>query len=314
MTGCPTGAIARFAEGQIDIEPNTCIGCGDCATQCPYNAISMVPRKPTIAPLPGIGGRLKSWFSMAVPTVPLAVTETADLIAVKCNLCENTSLNPNGAKTAAYSCQENCPTGALVRVNPLEYFSEAKNAIGIVFQDQTHAIGRNIHKRDMPARIIHAVGVLVIMAIAGTVLWAARRYTLDGHVLGTWLTVRWVSGMIGLGGIAAAVSYSARKQIYTRRAGPLRYWKLAHVYLGLLAAIVLLIHGGRDSGGLLTSLLMISFDLTIVSGLFGITTYFIVPRIMTSIEGDPLLIEDLRARREEYTQKHGERHAFDAGQ
>jgi hypothetical protein len=72
-----------------------------------------------------------------------------------------------------------------------------------------------------------------------------------------------------------------------------------HVYLGLIAGIVLLIHGGRDSGGLLTSLLMVSFDVVIVSGLFGITCYVIVPRIMTSIEGDPLLIEDLRARRQE---------------
>jgi hypothetical protein len=44
---------------------------------------------------------------------------------------------------------------------------------------------------------------------------------------------------------------------------------------------------------------MISFDLVIVSGLFGIACYIIVPRIMTSIEGEPLLIEDLRARREE---------------
>jgi hypothetical protein len=74
---------------------------------------------------------------------------------------------------------------------------------------------------------------------------------------------------------------------------------LAHVYLGLIAGIVLLLHGGRDSGGLLTSLLMVSFDLVIVSGLFGIICYLVVPRIMTSIEGDPLLIEDLRDRREE---------------
>src|SRR5207244_2178018 len=99
--------------------------------------------------------------------------------------------------------------------------------------------------------------------------------------------------------------YSRRKQIYTRRAGPLRYWKLAHVYLGLLAGIVLLLHGGRDSGGLLTSLLMVSFDMVIVSGLFGISCYFIVPRIMTSIEGDPLLIEDLRARRHELREALG---------
>ena len=87
--------------------------------------------------------------------------------------------------------------------------------------------------------------------------------------------------------------------MYRRRAGPLRYWLLAHVYLGVIAGIVLLLHGGRSSGGLLTSMLMVSFDLVIVSGLFGIACYIIVPRIMTSIEGDPLLFEDLTARREE---------------
>jgi hypothetical protein len=186
-----------------------------------------------------------------------------------------------------------------VRVNPREYFSEAKNAIGIVFKDQTHAIGRNIHKRDTPARLFHLGGVLAIVTITSIALWAARHYTLDAHFFGTWLTVRWITGLLGLGSIAIVLTYPARKQIYRRRAGPLRYWKLVHVYLGLIAGIVLLIHGGRDSGGLLTSLLMVSFDVVIVSGLFGITCYVIVPRIMTSIEGDPLLIEDLRARRQE---------------
>src|SRR6266850_4424059 len=209
LTGCPTGAIARLPKGQIDIHRDTCIGCGDCATQCP------------------------------------------------------------------------------------------NNAIGIVFKDRTHAIGRNIHKRDTPALILHAIGAFVIITIASWALWAARRYGLDGHFAGTWLTVRWSTGLIGLLSILAVVSYPARKQFYTRRVGPLRYWKLAHVYLGLTAGIVLLIHGGRDSGGLLTSLLMVSFDVTIVAGLFGISCYFIVPRIMTSIEGDPLLIEDLRDRRQE---------------
>jgi Fe-S-cluster-containing dehydrogenase component/CRP-like cAMP-binding protein len=299
LTGCPTGAIGRLAQGHIDIDPKTCIGCGDCATQCPYNAISMIPRKSGARPPSGFRSILKNWFSLAIPTPPTAVTETEDLLAVKCNLCENTSLNPAGAKTAAYSCQENCPTGALVRVNPKEYFSEAKNAIGIVFRDQTHAIGRNIHKRDIPARLFHFGGVLAIIAITWATVWAGRRYTLDGPLAGTWLTVRWITGLVGLGSIAAVMTYSGRKQIYKRRAGPLRYWMLAHVYLGLIAGIVLLLHGGRDSGGLLTSSLMVSFDLVIASGLFGIACYLIVPRIMTSIEGDPLLIEDLRARRDE---------------
>jgi hypothetical protein len=228
-----------------------------------------------------------------------AVTETENLLAVKCNLCENTPLNPPGAKKAAYSCQENCPTGALVRVNPREYFDEAKNAIGLIYRDQTHAIGRNIHKRDTIARLWHIFGVLATIAITWATIWAARRYTLDGHLAGTWLTVRWITGLVGLLGIAAVMTYPARKQVYRRRAGPLRYWMLMHVYLGVIAGLVLLLHGGRDSGGLLTSLLMVSFDLVIVSGLFGILCYVIVPRVMTSIEGDPLLIEDLRDRREE---------------
>src|SRR5207245_2216246 len=89
------------------MDMDLCIGCGDCATQCPFNAISMVPRKPAVPTKPGLGGILKSWLSLAPPTEPLPVTETADLLAVKCNLCENTSLNPKGAKTRAYSCQEN---------------------------------------------------------------------------------------------------------------------------------------------------------------------------------------------------------------
>ena len=48
---------------------------------------------------------------------------------------------------------------------------------------------------------------------------------------------------------------------------------------------------------------MVTFDLVILSGLFGLACYIIVPRIMTSIEGDPLLIEDLEARRDELRQE-----------
>ena len=45
--------------------------------------------------------------------------------------------------------------------------------------------------------------------------------------------------------------------------------------------------------------LMFSFDAVILTGLFGLLCYIVAPRIMTSIEGDPLLIEDLEGRRAE---------------
>ena len=91
--------------------------------------------------------------------------------------------------------------------------------------------------------------------------------------------------------------------MYRRRAGALRYWLLAHLYLGAFAGIVLLLHAGAHTGGLLTTALYVAFDAVILSGLFGIASYNIAPRILTGIEGEPLLIEDLVGRRDELQQE-----------
>ncbi len=302
LTGCPTGAIGRFSNGQIDIDPKTCIGCSDCATQCPYNAITMVPRKPPVPEPLTLKQRAFAWFDISPHAPPPPITEVDNNVAVKCNLCNSTPLNPPGAGTHAYSCQENCPTGALVRVNPREYFTEVKEKVGVVYRNQTQAIGRNIHKKDTIARLWHTFGVILTIALTAATIMGLKRYGLDGRIGATWLSIRWLTGLVGLGGIAVVMAYPARKQVYRRRAGALRYWLLAHVYLGVIAGILLLLHGGASTGGALTSLLMISFDLVILSGLFGVACYLIVPRIMTSIEGEPLLIEDLRARREELSE------------
>ena len=164
LTGCPTGSIFRDLRGQIDIDPHTCIGCFDCATQCPYDAITMVART-SPPPDSGFASKLRNAFSFRNdrPAIPEA---SDDPVAIKCNLCEDTPLNPPGAKRKAYSCEENCPTGALVRVDPIEYFSEIGPTQGFVFRDQTHAVGRNIHKSDPLARAWHAGGLLVTILAA----------------------------------------------------------------------------------------------------------------------------------------------------
>jgi hypothetical protein len=100
-------------------------------------------------------------------------------------------------------------------------------------------------------------------------------------------------------GTAAVMTYPLRKQIYRRRAGALRYWMLAHVYLGAIAGVVLLLHAGSRTGGLLTTSLYVTFCFVLATGIWGIVSYIVAPRIMTSIEGEPLLIEDLVGRREE---------------
>lgn len=300
LTGCPTGAIGRFANGQIDINPATCIGCGDCAMQCPYNAISMISRKPqTYDSNGGFGRKLADLFRLKSDTLPPSVEATDDLLAVKCNLCtDRASLNPPASKTQVYSCEQNCPTGALARINPREYFTEIGEIEGLMVLNPTHATGRNIHKSDPPKRLIHTVGILAVAVITALALAGLARYGF-GESLWGFLNMRWLTGLVGLAGIGAAMAYPARRQVYTKRRGPLRYWMLAHTYLGILAAVMILLHGGTSSGGMLTTLLMISFDLVIATGLFGVACYQISPRLLTKIEGSPLLLDDLVARREE---------------
>ncbi len=305
LTGCPTGAIGRFGEGQVDINPKTCIGCGDCATQCPYNAISMVPRRPKAAEAQP--GALVNLLKLAIDPLPPAVEETTDLVAVKCNLCSDTPLNPPNAKTKAYSCEQNCPTGALLRVNPREYFSEIKQIDNLTYQDATHAIGKGLHTthKDKGKQLIHLLGILGTIALTVLTLFAMYKTGRREPLVGTWLNFYWMTGFIGLLGIVVVMAYPFRRQIYKRRAGPLRYWMFVHSYAGVIAGVVLLLHGGSHSGGALTTSLMISFDLVILTGLFGILCYVVAPRLLTKIEGQPLLIEDLTARREELGEEIG---------
>lgn len=297
LTGCPTGAIFRDPLGDVDIDPSTCIGCFDCATQCPYDAISMVPRhaEPTNVSFATKLARAFSLRCIEISTPPAS----DEVVAIKCNLCQETPLNPEGTRRQAYSCEENCPTGALVRVNPTEYFSEIGSTQGFVFQDRTHAVGRNIHKSDPLARFWNIAGALLTVLAAVAVSIGLARYGFDGKLGGTWLTMRWLTGIVGLVGVAAVMTYPLRKQVYRRRAGALRYWMLAHIYLGALAGIVLLLHSGTRTGGLLTTVLYISFDVVILSGVVGILSYLIAPRILTRIEGEPLLVEDLEERQKE---------------
>lgn len=92
MIGCPTGAIHRSLEtGAVVINDNTCIGCGTCASSCPYNNIRLVDIR-------DLDGQLLRDPDSQRPIVK----------ATKCDLCET---NPGGP-----ACVRACPHDALRRV------------------------------------------------------------------------------------------------------------------------------------------------------------------------------------------------------
>ncbi len=98
LVGCPTGAIGRKGSVEILIDPNTCIGCGRCAENCPYGNINMHPFETNErVPDPERPGR-----SMAVYKQK----------ATACDLCHHVGGDP--------SCVYACPHDAAHRMTGRE--------------------------------------------------------------------------------------------------------------------------------------------------------------------------------------------------
>ncbi len=117
MSDCPADAIHRAQTGQVFIDEK-CIGCGNCKSNCPYNAIEMsypAPEKPG----------LLSWLFLGLGSGPgqgkgAGSVPQGDMpkLAVKCDSCKDIDGGP--------SCVRACPTGAAFRVAPDEYFVSAR--------------------------------------------------------------------------------------------------------------------------------------------------------------------------------------------
>jgi len=105
MTDCPPGdAIARDPRGEVFIRDN-CIGCGHCATNCPYDNIFMVHEEPRRSAW--------DWFKNAIGAGTAEEVQTRHSFPVKCDLCRDLKGGP--------ACVRSCPTGAVLRLTPGEY-------------------------------------------------------------------------------------------------------------------------------------------------------------------------------------------------
>ncbi|MEM9556928.1 MAG: cyclic nucleotide-binding domain-containing protein [Acidobacteriota bacterium] len=108
MLDCPPDAIVRRPGGEILIK-DTCIGCGNCATNCPYDNIFMVhPRKPSLTGR--VGDFLGGLFGSLLGGGRERGHSVEQEVAVKCDLCRDVRGGP--------ACVRSCPTGAALRLEP----------------------------------------------------------------------------------------------------------------------------------------------------------------------------------------------------
>lgn len=111
LTGCNFNAMERTPAGEIRIIEETCTGCNLCAKLCPYDTITMVPRQSEtkVGWIDRLLGREPE--PVFVPTSPTG--KKYQRLAMQCDLCIG---RPH------MNCVYNCPTGAIFRVKPSDYF------------------------------------------------------------------------------------------------------------------------------------------------------------------------------------------------
>ena len=117
MKECPPDAIKLERGGQVNINYDTCIGCGKCESNCPYEVIRMAVEKKKRT-------HLFTWMltGFGFPPGELGGIKkgAGSKKAVKCDLCKD---RPSGP-----ACVIACPTGAARRVKVADFNRLAQEA------------------------------------------------------------------------------------------------------------------------------------------------------------------------------------------
>ncbi|MBA3818625.1 MAG: cyclic nucleotide-binding domain-containing protein [Deltaproteobacteria bacterium] len=269
MIGCPTGAIQRFADGDVDINDN-CIGCENCARKCPYGNITMRPLEENERPSPEITKR-----------------------AIKCNLCRGYEYS---------NCVHECPRGAILRVDPLRYFEELALVMEAEQRDaiewsrgqakQLGLLGTKQQIRQRSTWFIPASFAFGILAIAAIVVASL----LTGAPLRGSSAVGLPLGIASVTCLFAAASQGIRKRMRNSTwVGGLEAWTQFHMVLGAVGFFAAVAHAGFQVTGVFTTLLLVVFAFEVGTGITGQVIYATVPTALTRLERHGLarLVEDL---------------------
>lgn len=124
--------------------------------------------------------------------------------------------------------------------------------------------------------------VVLLLIVSATYFWYAGKQSFQHG--GTPLGLTY--GAIGFFLCFFLAYFGIRKRAYRSRFGTLEQWLQSHIYLGILALVILIFHtGGRFNDKIaVTTLLLVG--IVVGSGIVGAILYVTVPRLLTEVESE----------------------------
>jgi len=123
--------------------------------------------------------------------------------------------------------------------------------------------------------------VILLIAVSATYFYnSSKEYPHGGSTLG--LTY----GTIGYALILLLAFFGIRKRWYRSRFGTLEQWLQSHIYLGILALVILLFHTGGRFNDKIAVATLILVGVVVFSGIFGAVLYVTIPRLLTEVESE----------------------------
>jgi hypothetical protein len=122
-------------------------------------------------------------------------------------------------------------------------------------------------------KIASLLSLAVVAGFVATLMSANLRLH---HTGSSWFG--YISGTLGAGLIVWLALLGIRKRAMTDNAWSLKAWVSAHVYLGLSLIVIATLHSGLQFGWNIHTLAYGLMMLVILSGIFGVTVYALIPQ------------------------------------
>jgi hypothetical protein len=127
--------------------------------------------------------------------------------------------------------------------------------------------------------------LLLTAATASFIYYARREFPHGGSTFGI------AYGIIGSALILLLSFFGVRKRWYRSTFGTLEQWLQSHIYLGILALIILVFHAGGRFHDVVAVTTLVLVAIVVLSGIGGSILYVTVPRVLTEVESELTVVE-----------------------